>query len=535
MNIILAGFMGSGKSSVGPLLARMMGIDFLDTDSLIETKAGKSIDSIFRDEGEGFFRELESSVLAGIKGEDKVIAIGGGALVNTENIHVLKKKGLLIVLRVSPQTAAVRLADAPGRPLLNKIDGDREKLAALMAEREAGYGKADIFIETDNLSPQDVAKAIFDRLSSSSMLHESSVTVDLKKRSYEILISERIDAWHERIAATGFEGKLALITDDNVAPLYLDRVSDDLKGTYAVYPIVLKAGEASKTLSEAERIYDVLLQYGFDRSSGVLALGGGVVGDLAGFVASTYMRGLAFFQAPTTLLAQVDSSVGGKVAVNHPLTKNLIGAFYQPRLVIAETNFLRTLPMREIRAGLAEVIKYGIIYDTCFFRFLERSAPQILALQPDTITEVINKSCLIKSLVVSEDEREEGQRAILNYGHTIGHALEYAGGYSSIVHGEAVAAGMAAAARLSVLEGLLSREDEWRQNSLISRFGLSLKYASEKISDVLAALSRDKKCVDSVPSFILAEGIGKVGIVKQVNDDNLREAIESILQSPGCI
>jgi 3-dehydroquinate synthase len=367
------------------------------------------------------------------------------------------------------------------------------------------------------------------------MFRETSVTVELKKRSYEIVISERIDAWHKRIAATGFEGKLALVTDDNVAPLYLDRVSNDLKGSYAVYPIVLKAGETSKTLSEAGRIYDVLLRHGFDRSSGVLALGGGVVGDLAGFVASTYMRGLAFFQAPTTLLAQVDSSVGGKVAVNHPLTKNLIGAFYQPRLVIAETNFLRTLPMREIRAGLAEVIKYGIIYDTCFFRFLERSAPQILALQPDTITEVINKSCLIKSLVVSEDEREEGQRAILNYGHTIGHALEYAGGYSSIVHGEAVAAGMAAAARLSVLEGLLSREDEWRQNSLISRFGLSLKYASEKISDVLAALSRDKKCVDSVPSFILAEGIGKVGIVKQVNDDNLREAIESILQSPGCI
>ncbi len=535
MNIILAGFMGSGKSSVGPLLARMMGVDFLDTDSLIEAQSGKSIDSIFRDKGEGFFRELESSILAGIKGEDRVIAVGGGALINTENIHVLKKKGLLIVLKVSLQAAAARLADTCDRPLLNKMDGDKEELATLMAEREAGYGKADIFIETDNLSPQDVAKRIFDRLSSSSMFRETSVTVELKKRSYEIVISERIDAWHKRIAATGFEGKLALVTDDNVAPLYLDRVSNDLKGSYAVYPIVLKAGETSKTLSEAGRIYDVLLRHGFDRSSGVLALGGGVVGDLAGFVASTYMRGMAFFQAPTTLLAQVDSSVGGKVAVNHPLAKNLIGAFYQPRLVIAETAFLRTLPMCEIRAGLAEVIKYGIICDARFFGFLEQSAPQILMLQPDVITEAINKSCLIKSLVVSEDEREEGRRAILNYGHTIGHALEYASGYSSIVHGEAVATGMAAAARLSVLEGLLSHEDELRQNSLIDRFGLSLKYASGKISDVLAALSRDKKCVNSVPSFVLAEKIGKVGIARQVNDDNLREAIESIFQPSGCI
>ncbi|MDD3925043.1 MAG: 3-dehydroquinate synthase [bacterium] len=535
MNIILAGFMGSGKSSVGRILARIMGMEFLDTDKLVAARSGKSIERLFHDDGEVCFRALESDVISSIKGEGKVIAVGGGTLVKEENIRILKEKGLLVHLRVSPQAVASRLAGTSGRPLFDKIGSDMSLLASFMAEREAGYSKADICIETDSLSVLETAEDIAGRFRPSSVDCASTVTVDLQERSYDIIIADRFDDWNKRISATGFKGKLAIITDHNVAPLYLKRIADDLKRSFSVYSIVLNSGEATKTLAEAERVYDILLKHGFDRSSGVLALGGGVIGDLAGFVASTYMRGIAFFQAPTTLLAQVDSSVGGKVAVNHPLAKNLIGAFYQPRLVIAETGFLRTLPMREIRAGLAEVIKYGIIYDTRFFDFLECSSSQILALKPDKIAEIIHKSCSIKASVVSEDEYEAGRRAILNYGHTIGHTLEYIGGYGSIVHGEAVAVGMVAAARLSVLEGFLSYEDELRQNGLIDRLGLPLKYAFGGYDDVLAALSRDKKCVDSVPSFVLAEKIGKVSIVKRVNDGNLREAIDTVLQPSDCI
>ena len=352
------------------------------------------------------------------------------------------------------------------------------------------------------------------------------LTVDMGERSYEILIGfADLDRLGASLRGLNLGDRLCLVTNTTVGRLYGGRVKSVLEesaSTVSYYEV--PDGEEYKTLQSAAIIYDYMVNSGMERNSAVVALGGGVVGDLAGFVAATYMRGVPLIQVPTTLLAQVDSSVGGKVAVNHPRGKNLIGCFYQPRLVFADLQMLGTLPEREIRAGMAEVIKYGVIWDSSFFAFLEQHLDRILRLEPDVLMEGVRRSCAIKAEIVSGDEREQGLRAVLNFGHTIGHALESLTDYQVYRHGEAIAVGMAAAASLAVNRGLLNVADRERLVSVLRRTGLPVSFP-HSVQDLLGLLPHDKKALSGKPHFILPLEIGLVEVCSNLDDEEIRAAL----------
>ena len=341
-----------------------------------------------------------------------------------------------------------------------------------------------------------------------------SVKVELGARSYGIGIGTGLLAGiGAECARLGLGRRCAVVTDTNVGRRYGAAVVRGLKGAgFEAVLVTVPAGEKAKSLAVVGRCYDELAKHRLERKSFVLALGGGVVGDLAGFVAATYLRGVAFVQVPTSLLAQVDSSVGGKVGVNLQAGKNLVGAFHQPRSVMCDLEVLRTLPKREFRAGLAEVIKYGIIYDAELFARLERELEGLLKLKAGPLEEVIARCCEIKADVVSQDETESGLRAILNFGHTIGHALEAVSGYGKYLHGEAIAIGQVAAAEISAMQCGLPADDVGRIRELFARAGLPVKVKVDrrKLQRLLAAMRLDKKVAGGEIKFVLAEKIGKV-------------------------
>ena len=345
------------------------------------------------------------------------------------------------------------------------------------------------------------------------------VTISLGRRTYRIVIgSGTLDQAGALMTRLPVGKKVLLVTNPVVGKLYGERVTESLgRAGFQVYPAEIPDGEQYKSLQFAELLYDRAFEAGLDRRCPVVALGGGVVGDLAGFVAATYMRGVPFVQIPTTLLAQVDSSVGGKVAVNHPRGKNIIGAFYQPALVITDTDTLATLKGREVRSGLAEVIKYGVIKDSAFFTWLEENINKVLALDPAALAHVVEVSCRIKAAVVEEDETEQGTRAILNFGHTVGHAVESLTNYTAFNHGEAVAIGMAVASRLAVNLGLCKLNDEQRIQKLLRNIGLPIQVtANLNIQEMIETMTRDKKSYGGEITFIFPLTIGEVIINNNV-------------------
>ena len=352
------------------------------------------------------------------------------------------------------------------------------------------------------------------------------IDVALGERRYPIRIGAGLldeGSWRGAL-----RGRHALVvTDDRVAPLYLARVERAL-GALTHDSIVLPAGEASKTLEHTARVLDALAGLGASRDAAVIALGGGVVGDLAGFVAATWMRGVDFVQLPTTLLAMVDSSVGGKTGVNIAAGKNLVGAFHQPRAVFIDTATLATLPGREYAAGLAEVVKYGAIGDADFFAWLEANADALEARDGDALAEAIGFSCRYKAGVVARDEREQGERALLNFGHTFGHALEAERGYGDLLHGEAVAIGMVLAARLSAALGRAPAEDADRLARLLSRFGLPVAPPRADADALLARMRLDKKNVSGRLRLILWRGIGKAEIVPDIDEAPVRRLLATV-------
>jgi len=346
-----------------------------------------------------------------------------------------------------------------------------------------------------------------------------TITVNLAERSYPILIGVGV---FPRIARQldeiGFPNRIALVSNDKIFALFGQVIRDSLQaGGYSVHEISVPDGEEYKTLQTLEHIYNELISHNFDRGSGMIALGGGVIGDMVGFAAATFLRGVPFVQIPTTLLAQVDSSVGGKTAVNHALGKNLIGAFYQPELVMIDVASLDTLEPREICAGLAEVVKYGIISDYKFFGWLEDHVESLKKLDRKALVEAVKRSCQIKADIVEVDEKEGSIRAFLNYGHTFGHAVENLSGYGNWKHGEAVAIGMVVAAKISQQEGLCSPEDVARIESLLLRFDLPVTPPEYSLDDYVAAIQRDKKIKKGTLSLVLNQGIGKVQLRKVSN------------------
>jgi len=331
-----------------------------------------------------------------------------------------------------------------------------------------------------------------------------SITVELGERSYPIVIGSGLLGGGFDLSAYVGGPDCLVVTNETVEPLYLDALGANLTGKQ-LRAISLPDGEAFKTLETVEDILDTLVEGGANRDTTIIALGGGVVGDIAGFAAACYMRGVDFIQVPTTLLAQVDSSVGGKTGVNHASGKNLIGAFHQPRAVLIDTDTLATLPDRELRAGLAEVIKYGAIIDADFFAWLEANVEALLARDPQALAAAIRRSCELKAEIVAEDERESGRRAILNFGHTFGHAIERCQGYGEWLHGEAVAAGMVMAAQLGPGDRALAE----RIGSLLERAGLPTRPPAVAASDLLAAMGMDKKVQQKRLRFVLLQGLGE--------------------------
>jgi 3-dehydroquinate synthase len=357
----------------------------------------------------------------------------------------------------------------------------------------------------------------------------STVRVALAERSYDIEIgSGTLCGLADFLRARSDSDHAVIVTDNVVDELYADAAGDRLvEAGWEVDVMVVDAGETSKCVEVADDLWNSLLAEGADRRSVVVAIGGGVVGDLAGFVAASFARGLDFFQVPTTLLAQVDSSVGGKVGINLPGAKNMVGAFWQPRGVLIDVDVLASLPPREYRAGLAEVVKYGVILDSVFFAYLEAHVAEINRRDPTVLGRIVEGSCRLKADVVEHDERElTGLRAVLNYGHTFGHAFEALGDYTSLIHGEAVAAGMRCAARLAARLGRIDQEMVARQDALLAELGLALDPPAVDGQELLRAMHRDKKTSAGRLRFILPNRIGHVDLVGDIADDDVLAALE---------
>jgi len=517
--------MGTGKTSVGKELSKQLNYQFIDTDVLIEEREGTPISLIFKNKGEDYFRSLEQSTVEEVsKLNNVVIATGGGVIKNKINVANLGKRGILVWLKAGPEIILKRVMLEGGkRPLLN-VEEPLNEINKLLNERLDLYKQADTSIDTNYITPQETAHEIMEQLG----LDAQQVRVDLGERSYDIIIGSRLV---EKIGLRIKEfrpSKVAIISNKKIFPLFRDIMLRSLR-EYHIDPkiLLIPDGEEYKDLLWTYYLHGELLKAKFDRSSLLIALGGGVIGDITGFVASTYMRGIKFIQVPTTLLSQVDSSVGGKTGVNHPLGKNMIGTFYQPSLVVIDINTLNTLPNREFMSGMAEVIKYGIIADRKFFDYLQTNREDILSFG-DSIINIIKRSCEIKADVVSKDEQESGLRAILNFGHTIGHAIETVTGYKKYLHGEAIAIGMCAAAGLAVKYDIFTDKETAEIKELIQSYNLPSVIPDDlNATEMINAIEIDKKVKAGKIKFILPESIGNV----KIEDDVDRELIKQVLTS----
>ena len=352
-----------------------------------------------------------------------------------------------------------------------------------------------------------------------------TININLEKRSYPIYVGEGLLENYGLLKKHISNKKVAIITNDKIAPLYLEKISNTLSVEKEIIPIILPDGEVFKNFETLNLIYDTLLKNKANRQITLIALGGGVIGDITGFAAATFMRGVDFIQIPSTLLSQVDSSVGGKTGINHPLGKNMIGAFYQPKCVIADINLLETLPDKELSAGLAEVIKYGLIRDSGFFEWLENNVEGIIKRDSQLLIEAVVRSCQNKADIVESDEFESGIRAILNLGHTFGHAIETATGYGKWLHGEAIAIGMVMAAYLSEQMGWLTKEENQRIKSLIVDANLPINPPEISKQEFLDLMQLDKKTKEDQINLVLQQGIGKAILTSDYDTEKLHNTL----------
>ena len=499
--IVMVGLMGCGKSAVGRRLAVKLGLPFVDADEEIEKAAGKSIEDIFADHGEPYFREGERKVLARLlRSGAQVLATGGGAFMNAETRAAIAQCGISVWLKADLALLVRRVGKRNNRPLLKTGDpeavmqslmddalprlcrgryhrGEPRRAARDHRSRNSGAPRRNArrCAAIGGRTMSTVAKG---RQATADAVR--TVKVPLGERAYDVLIGPGLLARSGEIIAERLAGaRCAVVTDENVARHHLPALQAALEqaGLFAG-AIVLKPGEATKSFRVLEPLSERLLELGLERGDLVVALGGGVIGDLAGFAAAILRRGVRFVQIPTSLLAQVDSSVGGKTGIDTPQGKNLIGAFHQPSLVIADTATLHTLPPREMRAGYAEVAKYGLLGDAAFFAWLEQNWQAVFAFEPGPLAQAIETSVQAKAGIVARDETEQGERALLNLGHTFGHALEAWCGYSDrLLHGEAIAIGMCLAFRFSEAMGYAAAADGERVAAHFAAVGLPTRIA----------------------------------------------------------
>ncbi len=520
--ISLIGLMGSGKSEVGQALARRLGWECVDTDAEIEARERRTIPVILRESGEPHFRTVERAVVReAARRRGAVIATGGGAVLSPVTRRALTKAGPVFYLRAPVELLLKRVGGDRGRPLLG--DDPQSALERLLTEREALYTQAGVAI--DAAQPVDaVVDAIVAHL---DVTAHRRIRVDLGPRAYDVLVGAGVLP----LIGTGLRrldagSQVAVVTHRSLHGRFGSAVTRALEGCgFTVHTLAVPAGEPAKSLRQASRLLDALSAAGFVRSDTIVALGGGVAGDLAGFVAGVYMRGIRLVQVPTTLLAQIDSSIGGKTAVNHPRAKNLVGVYHQPALVVADVETLRTLPPRERRAGLAEAVKYGMVLDRDLLDVLEREqVPLVRRGATEALEEIVARCAALKARVVSEDEFEHGPREVLNYGHTVGHAIE-AAVRGRFVHGEAIAIGMRVEARIAVRLGLLDGREADRQDALLGGLGLPQAVPAGPTAPLLDAMRLDKKRRDGRIRCTLPEGIGRARLGVEVSESLMEEVV----------
>ena len=535
--IVLVGMMGSGKTSAGRRLAERLNLSFVDADVEIEAAHKRTISEIFATYGEPYFRDGERRVMARLMAEGpRVIATGGGAFMNDQTRARIKECAVSVWLDADFDLLMRRVRKRPTRPLLQNADPEGT-MRRLIEERYPVYATADVAVVARDahfdIVVEDLVNAIHAHLSPHAPHAASAprvVRVDLADRGYDILVGDGvISEAGPRLAALAPNAACAVVTDANVAQIHLPALEQSLsRAGIRHVRVIVPPGEGSKTYAQFERVCEAVIAAKIERGDFVVALGGGVVGDLAGYVAASVRRGVRFAQIPTSLLSQVDSSVGGKTGINSAHGKNLVGAFYQPSLVLADTAALATLPEREFRAGYAEVAKYGLIDDPGFFAWLEANWRGIFAGGPER-AEAIARSCASKAAVVARDETEQGDRALLNLGHTFGHALERLVAYDGarLVHGEGVAIGMACAFRFSSRLGLCAGQDAERAVGHLRTVGLPVRILdipgwNAGADAIVQAMYQDKKVQQGALTFILARGIGQSFIAKGVAADDVR-------------
>ncbi len=549
--IVLIGISGVGKSSVGAILAARLGWPLIDTDDLVAELEGKTPAELITSRGEFAFRRIEERVVAeAARRTPAVISLGGGAFLSARSRRALGEHGMICWLDAAPAEIARRLREEPDsteRPLLGEdLEG---RLQELSDERRIHYSQADLWTPAQGLTPDAVANRILQAWSGGANVHAGgarrlerlgsaqpaagpAAIVDTGSERYPIWVGAgELMRLPERLRQLGLEGAVYVVADEAVMEAHGQRLVEALDtGGYRGASYVVPPGESSKSLRAAEEIYGWLAQSRAERRDTVIAFGGGVVGDLAGYVAATYLRGMPFVQVPTSVLAMNDAAIGGKVAVDLPGGKNLVGAFHQPRAVLSDIDLLRTLPRRAFTEGLAEVVKHALILDPLLLGEIERHAGGLGSAQPDRelLTHVIARSSRLKALIVSADPKERGLRAILNYGHTIGHAIEAVTGYEDYLHGEAVSVGMMGAARIAERMGILDNEVVARQADVLRTLGLPLAAPGVDTQAVMDTMFLDKKVEAGRLRFVLLEEIGRPVVRGDVPEEIVREVVRGL-------
>jgi 3-dehydroquinate synthase len=547
-NIFIVGFSGTGKSTVGREAAKALGWSFVDTDDVIAETAGQSIEAIFTAHGEARFRDMERRALAlTCEGERQVVATGGGIMEDERNRRLMDRNGATVLLEATPTTIHRRLleeqsesAEPRVRPMLES-DEPLDRIRSLKAARQVNYTRARWTVRTDGLTPTQAAKEVVRgwkaparRPEPNGGTGEDSLAAVVRTSSGEYpvwvgwgTLEEVGDRVRERLAPAA-----AYVISDEGVFRHARRVQASMEAAgVPTHMFLLPPGEQSKSLEMARHLYSWLAGRRAERGHAVLSVGGGVVGDLGGFVAATFLRGMPFAQVPTSLLAMMDASIGGKVAVDLPQGKNLVGAFYQPRFVLTDVQALASLPDRELSSGWAEALKHGLILDEPLVCDFEERRDEIRALDAVVATDVIRRSVSIKADVVSRDEKETlGVRVLLNYGHTIGHAIEAATGYGSFLHGEAVSVGMMGAAYIGEAMGLMPGQDVARQRRLLESYGLPVSNPGMDVDAVSQAMLSDKKTVGKSIRWVLLDGIGKAVVRDDVPPEVVTETLERLAE-----
>ncbi|WP_167506094.1 3-dehydroquinate synthase [Desulfosediminicola flagellatus] len=524
-NIVLTGFMGTGKTTVGKKIAAQLNREFIDTDDLIQERQGISISEIFRQHGEAAFRQMESDIAKELgKREGLVISTGGRLMLDPANVEALSRDGRVFCLIATPQEILSRIEsdNEHKRPLL-EVPNPGELVIELLKERQKGYHRFQKIVTNDK-QPDEVADDLLEIFQDDP----KRFSIDHPAQPYEYVVGSGILPFIRQLA--GVTGTIVVITDTAVQELYGLSCGD------VDHVIAIPVGNERKTLATVQTIYEQLIEIGFDRSGTIVALGGSLVGDIAGFVAATYMRGVNLIQCPTSLQAMADTSIGGKTSIDLPQGKNLIGVFKQPSMVIADVATLQTLPAEAFSSGMAEVIKHGLIADSDLLEKVENGnwhhEAGTLFTSLFDVQALVAQAIQVKIAIVQEDPFDHGRRFFLNFGHTFAHAIEQVSGYS-ICHGKAVAMGMVAAANLSARLGHCSADLQESIEEKLKKVNLPIRipYLSSQL--LLKAMENDKKRVGDIIRFVIPSRIGQVFVADDVDQPAILATLQEITDSNG--